>query len=78
MVGVVQRNGYRVIENCDSVFERDSVLAKVALRFRVIPLKTYRHRQRRSSVPEKLMSITLRAEYTASRRAIHRPCQRPL
>lgn len=72
MVGVVQRNGYRVIENCDGVFERDRVLAKIALRFRVIPLKTCRHGQRRSRVPGKLMSITLRAEYTDSRRAIPR------
>jgi len=33
MVGVVPRDGQRVGENCDSFFERDSVLAKILFAF---------------------------------------------
>jgi len=46
VVGVVPRDRQRVVENCDSVFERDSVLAKITPCFRVIPLKACRHAQR--------------------------------
>ena len=58
MVGVVPRDGQRVGENRNGVFEKDSVPAKITLRFRVIPLKAHRHGQRRSDASRKMMSIT--------------------